>query len=695
LRAVFISCLLVMLSGCYDLDAFPNLYRGDGGVDGGVDGGSLGFTRLDILSGKIGGGGAANSGGPGGARVDTVYGACSDGIGGFYITDVSSQTFSRMTTSGALQRLAGIPYLAGGTDGPLNTSTLDQPHGCVASGNTVYIADTSGNTIRAYDITHGTLKTVVGVYQHYGSAGGPVTSARLGYPSQLAMFDSTLYAIDNGTSNVRIIDTSDFSVTNVGAGYGTMVAAGPGFTPGNSVFMSSPSGITVSSDGSALYIADTGNAVILEMQTAGPDYDTTLYAGIPNQPGSTPGALLDGGMLGTVQALAFSTDGATLFATDASNGLLALTSSGISTVFPSSNYGLAVLTTSDVIMGDPVPHAVDRVPPSGMEMPVIESLSSPGANGGSRSTALFSSPSGMRVSGDTLYIADAGNHAIRTIIGQNVSTFAGDNSIGNADLPVAQASFNFPIDVAVGGDGTVYVADAAQRNIRAIANGVVTTLAGQTAYPPGPAGYVDMPGTQALFDTPRSLAIVGETLYVSDDGNNVIRKVDISNNMTRGAVSTLSILNETQLPGCGPMGALAYGGLAADEAKQVLYAAVPSQCRIDAIDLGTRMAKIVAGGQLGAQTSNTAATAASFEIVGALAFDAEHTLFASDDVAALVVAVDLDAGTVSPLVGSAQNHAVVIGALPARLNRSSGVVVWPGVGLIISVPAENAILYAH
>ena len=234
-----------------------------------------------------------------------------------------------------------------------------------------------------------------------------------------------------------------------------------------------------------------------------------------------------------------------------------------------------------------------------------------------------------------------------------------------------QASFNLPIgDIAVGGDGTVYVADAGQRNIRAIANNMVTTLAGQTASPPGAAGLVDMPGTAAQFDTPRSLVIVGETLYVSDAGNNnVIRTIDISNTATRGTVGTLSIGNEKQLHGCQPTAGLTFGGLASDEAKQVLYAAVPSQCRIDAIDLTTSTAKVVAGGQFGAQTSSTMATAASFEGVGALAFDAEHTLFATDDLAALVVAVDLVAGTVSSRGGHGRTTTPwPLPPLPAQLN---------------------------
>ncbi|RZK32169.1 MAG: hypothetical protein EOO63_02150 [Hymenobacter sp.] len=63
-----------------------------------------------------------------------------------------------------------------------------------------------------------------------------------------------------------------------------------------------------------------------------------------------------------------------------------------------------------------------------------------------------------------------------------VSTLAGRGTAGYLDGPAATAAFNYPIGVAVAGQGTVYVADYNNNCIRAISPaGVVSTWAGTTA----------------------------------------------------------------------------------------------------------------------------------------------------------------------------------------------------------------------
>lgn len=65
---------------------------------------------------------------------------------------------------------------------------------------------------------------------------------------------------------------------------------------------------------------------------------------------------------------------------------------------------------------------------------------------------------------------------------------------GEQDGPLAIARFKSPRGLAVGRDGSIYVADTGNHTIRVIStSGDVTTLAGQA----GVAGYVDAPGTGA------------------------------------------------------------------------------------------------------------------------------------------------------------------------------------------------------
>ncbi|MFL6257449.1 MAG: gluconolaconase [Pyrinomonadaceae bacterium] len=103
-----------------------------------------------------------------------------------------------------------------------------------------------------------------------------------------------------------------------------------------------------------------------------------------------------------------------------------------------------------------------------------------------------------------------------------VTTLAGDGSPGSQDGAALQARFQDPFGVAVGADGSVYVADAGESNsIRKVTpEGSVSTLVGGAA----------------VFNTPSGIALDGEgNLYVADTANNRVRKVS-----KEGVVTTLA-----------------------------------------------------------------------------------------------------------------------------------------------------------
>ncbi len=145
----------------------------------------------------------------------------------------------------------------------------------------------------------------------------------------------------------------------------------------------------------------------------------------------------------------------------------------------------------------------------------------------------FSSPSGLALGADgTVYVADAGNHCVRMIRnGDLTSLFAGRPETGGyADGPVSEAMFMEPTAVAAAADGTVYVADSGNQRIRRIRDGVVTTVAGSglgqyldTEYLT--PGYADGAADQAQFRFPEGLCVAGDILLVADTGNHVIRAI--------------------------------------------------------------------------------------------------------------------------------------------------------------------------
>src|SRR6266403_3133862 len=146
----------------------------------------------------------------------------------------------------------------------------------------------------------------------------------------------------------------------------------------------------------------------------------------------------------------------------------------------------------------------------------------------------FNTPSGLAIDSDgNIYVADTGNNRIRKITPQGVvSTVAGTGTAGYLDGPANAAQFDGPIGVAVDASG-IYVADTYNDRIRKIsAEGQVSTVAGT-----GRPGHADGDAAVALFDTPCAVVISADgILYVADTGNNQLRKIT-----TTGQVTTLPV----------------------------------------------------------------------------------------------------------------------------------------------------------
>ena len=142
----------------------------------------------------------------------------------------------------------------------------------------------------------------------------------------------------------------------------------------------------------------------------------------------------------------------------------------------------------------------------------------------------FDSPSGVCPDNNgNLYVADRYNHKIRKIVIATgvVSTFAGSTS-GYADGTGILAKFSEPFAICFDNMGNLYVADYQNHKIRkiVISTGAVSTVAGSTP------GYLDGIGSSAKFNYPTGLCcdLNGANIYVVDNGNYRIRKIEIATN---------------------------------------------------------------------------------------------------------------------------------------------------------------------
>lgn len=153
--------------------------------------------------------------------------------------------------------------------------------------------------------------------------------------------------------------------------------------------------------------------------------------------------------------------------------------------------------------------------------------------------ALFSVPAiqgglaGIAIdAGGSVYVADIYNDTIRKISpAGTVITYAGSaGNAGSVDGDVSVAQFNGPYGVAADAVGNVYVSDTGNNTIRKITSaGTVSTVAGLA----GNSGSVDGNGNAARFNSPQGIAVDGAgNLYVGDAGNRTIRKISPAGDVT-------------------------------------------------------------------------------------------------------------------------------------------------------------------
>jgi sugar lactone lactonase YvrE len=143
--------------------------------------------------------------------------------------------------------------------------------------------------------------------------------------------------------------------------------------------------------------------------------------------------------------------------------------------------------------------------------------------------ALLDYPSGVAVSSDgTVYVADQNNHNIRRIEPDGtIRRFAGTGSAGYSGDggPALNAELRGPTRIVLDGTGNLLVCDTSNHAIRQIdASGMIRTIAGT-----GTRGYSGDggPATQALLYSPYDLQPLPDgTLLIADSLNHVVRHVD-------------------------------------------------------------------------------------------------------------------------------------------------------------------------
>jgi Abnormal spindle-like microcephaly-assoc'd, ASPM-SPD-2-Hydin/NHL repeat len=513
--------------------------------------------------------GFSGDGGP--ATSAVLYAAMSvalDKNGNLFIADTYNQRIrmvacATVTSSGgtctpnAGQTTGNIYTVVGTGNYPYNgdgisatTSNLFNPAGVTtdAAGN-LYIADDTDNLIRRVACgtgisgctppsgeTSGYIYTLAGTGESpgyrgtagYNGDGILATNAELNGPTGLTVDnEGNLFIADYSNNRIRevscVTKTSSGGACSPNAGqvpnniYTVAGTATAGYNGDNQAAITAelyaPSGIAVDSAGN-LFIADIGNNIIREVPCGTSQLACTPPAGetaryIYTVAGSYGAMPFLNNVPATAEMLFYPSGAA---------------SDSAGNIYIAENQGCAVYEVSA---------STGNISNFAGTLGTCKY----GGDGGPATSAYLAWPSKIAVDSlDNVYIADEYNCVIRKVSGGTISTFAGDHTLGcgySGDSGAAtSAQLYYPTGVAVDSSGNVYIADQSNQVVRKVSGGTISTFAGKYALGLGYSGD-NGPATSAQLYNPADVAVDSAgNVYIADESNNRIRKVNPSGIIT-------------------------------------------------------------------------------------------------------------------------------------------------------------------
>jgi len=410
------------------------------------------ISTSGIISTVAGNGSIGNSGDGGqatSAKLGNPVSVVFDAAGNMYIADQVNNIIRKVTTDGIISTIIGT-YSSGGYSGDGGQATAAQlyyPTGLAfdAVGN-LYITDLFNHVVRKVNMSTGIITTIAGIGQTngYSGDGGPATAATLYRPDGIDIdAQGNIYFAEQGNNIIRKINTSGIISTIAGTGNNEYTGDGG---PATLATLNIPSGVTIDGAGN-IYIADAGNYVIRQVNTAG---IISTIAGNGTAGYSGDGGAATSAQLNLTVSVRISIDEAdNLYLSDYGNNVIR------DIQLPSSSGGSGSVggTTTTGSGGGFV-----TVSPSTVAVCAGTGVS---LTAGGASTYTWTPATGLSSTNSATVTANPGTTTTYTVSGTNGSGTVGSKTVTvtvNA-LPIITTSPNNP--TVLGGQGAVITASGA------------------------------------------------------------------------------------------------------------------------------------------------------------------------------------------------------------------------------------------
>ena len=652
------------------LDSSGNLYIAD------TNNGRIRKVNLStgVITTVAGNGIWAYSGDNGPATAAEIYypeGLALDSSGNLYIADTDNNRIREVNHStGAITTVAGTGTAGYNSDNIQATAAyLNDPTGvAVDSSGNLYIADYINNRIRKVTASSGLITTVAGTgTAGYSGNNIQATAAYLDEPRGVALDSSgDLFIADYYNERIREVNASSGLIATV-AGNGSYGFSGDGGAA-TAAMMRYPKGVVVDTSGN-VYIADSGNNRIREV-----NYSTgaisTFAGGFVGDGGSATAAVLGAPFATAVDAagdifIADTSDNRIREVNHATGAITTVAGSGTAgfsgdngqatAAMLAAPHGVAVDSAGNVYIAD---SSNSRVREVNHVTGVITTIAGDGVfgysgDGGAATAAALYAPYGLALDGrGDLFIDDYENQRIREVNLSSglITTIAGGGVMDGQ--PASSAPLYQPEDVAIDSAGNLYIADSEDNRVREVnhSTGVITTIAGN-----GVGGYSGDNGqaTAAELSDPYAIALDSSgNLYITDTGNNRIRKVNLSS----GAITTIAGNGVGSYSGDNGQATAAEinypEGLTLD-GRGDLFISDTDNNRVRELKLATGVITTAAGtGMASYSGDGSQATAATLNHPMGLAADSAGDLYISDMDNSRIREVNAASGAIATVAGN-------------------------------------------
>jgi len=528
------------------------------------------------------------------AALKFPYGVGLDGLGNLYIADEAAYVIREIDTTGTINTVAGTgTYGYAGDGGAASSARFEQPYGVTVdeSGN-LFIADTVNYVIREVEST-------IALYFPQTAVGQSSTTRYVN------LITTTAERITSITAPVSPNGQPDFTIgaiTGCSIGTGVLNPAGTTCTVPITFNPQYPGlrEVPLQAITSAGNINFAMDGVGVGPQAAFLPGTITTYAGTGVGGTSGDGGAATSAKIDAPWGMAMDLQGNLYFASSGGTGndIRKVDTGGTISRFAGNGTGTAGFS------GD----------------------------GGAATSAELNNPSDVKVDASgNFYIADTGNQRIRKVTPAGViSTYAGNGTAGySGDGSAAvNAELRTPAYVALDRNGNLYITDTGNCVIRKVdAGGTITTVAGN-----GTCAYSGDGGaaTSAELYFPGGIQLdKAGNLYIAD-GNCAIRKVDLFATITTVAGGVCGYGGDG---GLATAARLYYPSDVKLDAAGNLYIADDSNARIRKVDAATNIISTMAGtGTAGDSGDNGPATSAELYSPRGIALDVNGNLYFSDNI---------------------------------------------------------------